>query len=162
MSWMAARATLKMTETELTRRHSMRTVTHINALPRGDLNFEISPRIRWCLYKRKLPFCQRIVTTSPSLSSICPCTRSHHPLCAATGADTSRSDLVCHVNAPADASNVGESLCLENPLGNADEIRAVHLTQKYRRFDLLSAAFNFRSASFGRLFPSKIHICWKC
>ena len=30
MSWMTARATLKMTETELTRRHSVRTVTHIN------------------------------------------------------------------------------------------------------------------------------------
>ena len=30
MSWMTSRATLKMTETELTRRHSVRTVTHIN------------------------------------------------------------------------------------------------------------------------------------
>ena len=30
MSWMTAPATLKMTETELTRRHSVRTVTHIN------------------------------------------------------------------------------------------------------------------------------------
>ena len=30
MSWMTAGATLKMTETELTSRHSVRTVTHIN------------------------------------------------------------------------------------------------------------------------------------
>ena len=35
MSWMTARATLKMTETELTRRHSVRTVTHINKCQRG-------------------------------------------------------------------------------------------------------------------------------
>ena len=38
MSWMTARPTLKMAETELTRRHSVRTVTRINTLPRGDLN----------------------------------------------------------------------------------------------------------------------------
>ena len=30
MSWTTARATLKMTETELTRRHSVRTVAHMN------------------------------------------------------------------------------------------------------------------------------------
>ena len=36
---MTARATLKMTGAELTRRQSERTVTHINAFPRGDLKF---------------------------------------------------------------------------------------------------------------------------
>ena len=61
MSRMTARATLKMTETGLTRRHSVRTVTHINTLPRVISILEISPRIRWCLYKQ-LAFCQRAVT----------------------------------------------------------------------------------------------------
>ena len=37
MSWMTARATLRMTETELTRRHSVRTVTHINMVWCGGL-----------------------------------------------------------------------------------------------------------------------------
>ena len=35
MSWMTTRATLKMTETELTRRHSVRTVSHINMVGLG-------------------------------------------------------------------------------------------------------------------------------
>ena len=52
MSWMTARATLKMTETELTRRHRVRKVISI---------FEISPRVRSCLHKQ-LAFCQRAVT----------------------------------------------------------------------------------------------------
>ena len=39
MSWMTARATLKMTETELTRKHSVRTVTHFNTLPPKKIHF---------------------------------------------------------------------------------------------------------------------------
>ena len=50
----------------------------------------------------------------------------------ATRADTSRSDLVYHVNALADASNVGENLRWEHPLGQADGIRAVRQTLSIR------------------------------
>ena len=52
------------------------------------------------------------------------------------------------MNALADAFNVGESPHLEHSLGNADEIRAFRLNEKYRESELLSAAysaFNFRS-----------------
>ena len=41
MSWMIARAKFKMTETELTRRHSVRTVTHINMVWCG---------LVWCVW----------------------------------------------------------------------------------------------------------------
>ena len=44
---------------------------------------------------------------------------------------------LCHVNALADASNVGESLRLEHPLGLADEIRAVWHTLSIRDPHLL-------------------------
>ena len=63
MSWMTARPTLKMTETELTRRHSVRTVTHINTLPRGDLNFrDFASDSLVSLQTIQLAFCQRAVT----------------------------------------------------------------------------------------------------
>ena len=61
MSWMTVRATRKMTETELRRRHSVRTVTHINTLLEVISILEISIRIRLCLHKQ-LAFCQRAVT----------------------------------------------------------------------------------------------------
>ena len=66
MSWMTARATLKMTETELTRRHSVRTVTHINTLARGDLNlgdFSSDPLVSQQTIQ--LAFFQRAVTVLP-------------------------------------------------------------------------------------------------
>ena len=128
MSFMAARATLKMTGTELTRRHIVRTVTHINTLPQGDLDFSDF--------------------ASDSLVSRLLSGRSSND---APRTDTSRTDLVCRVNELAD----GESLRLERPLGNAGEIRAVRLNEKYRGPELPSAAysaFNFRSTYFGRLF----------
>ena len=63
MSWMTARATLKMTETELTRRHSVRTVTHINTLPGGDLNFrDFSSDSLVSLQTTQLAFCHRAAT----------------------------------------------------------------------------------------------------
>ena len=100
----------------------------------------------------KLAFRQRTVTTSLSLSSICPFTRSHHPLCAfvprCNTKDTSGSDLVCHVHALADASNVGESLRLEHPLGHADEIRAVRQTLPIRDPHLLENVDQSNGASF--------------
>ena len=55
-----------MTETELTRRHSVRTVTHINTLPRSDLNFrDFSSDSPVSLQTIQLAFCQRAVTVLP-------------------------------------------------------------------------------------------------
>ena len=57
--------------------------THQHAPSKRSHFLKMFPRTRSCLHKQfKLAFCQRIVTTSLSLSSICPFSRSHHPLCA--------------------------------------------------------------------------------
>ena len=110
MSWMTARATLKMTETELTRRHSVRTVTHINTLPRGDLNF-----------REFILGLARVPTNNSHLRSVNALGQRHchFPACVLSHAATilsarssrgatradSGSDLVHHVNALADAPN---------------------------------------------------------
>ena len=84
--------------------------------------FEISPRTRECLYKQfKFALHQRSHFPASVLSHAAAIlsARSSND---ATRADNSRSDLVCHVNALADTSNVGESLRLEHPLGKRMKI----------------------------------------
>ena len=89
----------------------------------------------------QIAFCQRTVTTSLSLSSICTFTRSHHPLCVfVPRRNTRRHQWECFRlprNALADASNVGENHCLEHPLGHGDGIRAVQQTRNLRDPHLL-------------------------
>ena len=139
---MTTRATLKMIGTELARRQ----VTHVNTLPRGDLSqflrllFGLAlvslQKIQICVLSTH---CDNVSVTFPA--SVLPhaatilSARSSHD---AAHADTTRSDLVCHVNALADASNGGESL----------------------RWSVRWAT-RMKFALFGRLFPLEIHIC-KC
>ena len=70
----------------------------------------------------------------------------------ATGADSSRSDLVYSANALADASNEGEHLRLEHALGHADEIRAVRQTLSIRDPHLLENVEGVQKRSLGRRF----------
>ena len=75
--------TARVRETELTRRHSVRTVTHINTFPQGDLNLRVRSHAT-------------ILSARPTMQH----------------AHTSRCNLVlvCHVKSLADASDARESL----------------------------------------------------
>ena len=159
MSWTTARATLKMTETELTRRHSVRTVRHINTLPQNDFNFldfssdslvstnNSNLRSVNALRQRLCHFPASVISHAATILSA---SSSHD----ATRADTSRSDLVSHVNALADVSNVRGKSSL--PLGHADVIRAVRHTLSIRDPHLLDNVERVQKRSFKRRLHSQL------
>ena len=163
MSWMTSSATLKMTERQLTRGHSVRTVTHINTLPRSDLNvgdFPSDSRV-------SLQTIQICAPSTQSLSSICPFTRSRHPLCPFVPRCNTRRHQQEWSRLPSERTcrriQCGRKSSLGASTGQKDENRTVRLNAKYRGFKLLSAAYwtvNFPSTSFGSPFTFEMHICW--